>query len=649
MLKNRDNSLINLWLSAISVTVVLCWLFSGQMLVEAIVPAESAEDLYFFFSGIVMSLGIVGVYAFIKTVLCIAEIIVEKENLPLLMYRSVLEDDSEGIFFKNKNGRYKIINSIAQQVLGLSEKQVVGFKDAELHHTILVHRIEQEDKRVLENGETVIWETERNTGHGKEAFICKKIPCRDKKGRIIGITGLCKNITVLKTFQTLNVELEERYRSLFNRLPYPVLVLDAVTMLPFTFNDAMNKLLGYSKREFDNMRFSMHAAEGQADVFRVLMTDLVKQGGGEFDIKLKTKDKDLVDVSGYAQEIIIEDKKYLHVLLHDITEMKKSTNELISSELKYRSLFEHANDAILIIDINTLQLVDANEIALSFFDYTRDDLNSLTLFDLDSSSNHQFTQSMLNDLEIYNHVLFEHEMCDRKNQCFNVEINAHKVNYGNNEVYQFVIRNISERKDTEDKLKASEQRYRQMFESNQAVKLVINPATHVIEDANQAATEFYGYSQQQMQGMALEEINVLSNDKLDALIKSSIEQNLGYYTCPHKLANGDIRFVEVRDGPMDIDGQALLYSIVHDVTASKEAEDQLVLASKMFDCSTDAVMITNDKNHVISVNQAFTYVTGYMQSEIIGQVPGRIFAGREQQLLSHDMLDQLVDEGVLAG
>ena len=116
----------------------------------------------------------------------------------------------------------------------------------------------------------------------------------------------------LKTYQNLNLELEERYRQLFNRLPYPVLVLDVATMLPLTFNKSMTDLLNCTREEFSNTRFTVYTIEDSTALLRNVLSDMKRLGGGEFEIKLKTRDKDLVDVSGYAQEIMIDDKKYLH-------------------------------------------------------------------------------------------------------------------------------------------------------------------------------------------------------------------------------------------------------------------------------------------------------------------------------------------------
>jgi len=645
----NDKNISRLIASAVAVFVALIWIFLGQDAVVFFISEQFQEKFYIFVSGIIFTLGLIGIAAFVKAILCFTEFVVEKENLPLMLYRGILEEDSEGVFFKDINGRYQVVNKIAKQVLGIENKDIIGCKDNQLHDSLRAHKIELEDNKVFKYGETIEWETEEDTGSGKDAYLCKKLPCRNKKGKIIGITGVCKNITILKTFQNLNSELEERYRRLFNKLPYPVLVIDTITMLPITFNVSMSSMLKYEKGEFSRLRMSVHIVDEDVESFRFLISDLLESGGGEFELQLKTKEKDIVEVSGYAQEIVIEEKRYLHMLFHDVTDVKKSTRELIGSELKYRSLFENANDAIIIVNVKTLQIVDANDIAIRFLGYNRGDITELSLLDLDASSDHSISQEQLNNLEIYNHVLYEHEIKNRKGNRYLVEINSHKVNYGEEDVYHFVLRDITQCKKIEKSLKESESRYRQMFESNQAIKLVIDPQSHFIEDANPAAADFYGYSIDELRGMSLSKINILSEEKLKNILSHAKEQNMGFYSCPHRLKNGDIRFVEVRDGSMEIDDSTLLYSIIHDVTASKHAEDQLVLASKMFDCSADAVMITDKNNKVVSVNQAFVDITGYQQSEMLGNEPGIIVSGRDDNIITNKVIDIIENQGQWQG
>ena len=644
MIKN-DRYYLHLSITTIAFFSGLLWLFLGENLVKLFVERYETPLLYAYISGIILMVVIVGVYALLRIILNYTGWVPDDETTQLTIYHSIVSEESEGVFFKDRRGYYRLINQVARQLLDLEDKQVIGRKDFQLFDAMLAHKIESEDRKIIQNNEAFIWETQKNTGNGQDIWLCKKIPCRNRKGQVIGIVGYCRNITILKAYRNLNVDLEQRYQKLFDKLPYPVLVMDAINLKPYSFNQAMTALLGYHTHEFTDIRFNVHLSEEHNESFLSTAARLIKKGGGEFEARLNTRDKDEVDVAGYAQTLRIDDRQYLHMLLHDVTELRRSTEELIGSEVKYRSLFEHASDAILIIDIKTLRIMDANDVALSSLGYRRDDLMQLTLLELEASGDQRDTSDQLSNLEIYNHVNYEHVIRDRKGRALQVEINAHKVNYGVHQVYQFVLRDISQRKQTELALKNSEQRYRQMFENNQAIKLVINIEHYTIEAANLAAAKFYGYEQGVMPGMSLDKINILPRDKIMVLLRQSNEQNRGYYTCPHRMASGDVRFVEVRDGEMEIDGQGLLYSIIHDVTETRRAEDQLLLASKMFDCTTDAVMITDRNNQIISINHAFTELTGFELSEIINFNADDLLVGREQKLITPEVVVAIQQQG----
>jgi diguanylate cyclase (GGDEF)-like protein/PAS domain S-box-containing protein len=627
----------------------MIWLLFGEWLIDFHVERGNREIVHAFISGLILAVAILGIYALIQAILNFLDYAQDRESSSMAIYRSMLLEEDDGVFFKDKQGYYRLMNTAAKNILGLENRDAIGYRDHALFDPILAHKIELEDKKILQTCESVIWEVTRKTGAGEEIWLCKKLMCRSARGRVLGIAGYCRNITVLKVFQRLNEEIESRYQGLFNKLPYPVLIMDILSLKPYSFNKAMNELLGYSAHEFMNMRFNAHLEESGAEQFSSALNKLLDQGGNEIELKLLTRDKLDVFVMGYVQGVIINERQYVHMLMHDVTELRRSTEELISSEVKYRSLFEYASDAIIVVDINTLNILDANDVAVKILGFRRDDLMRMSLFDMEASSAHAALREQLNNLEIYNHVLYEHVIRNRKGHELQVEINAHKVSYGSKDVYQFLIRDISQRKRTEQALKHSEQRYREMFEGNQAIKLVIDMDKYVIEDANLAASGFYGHGQAELRGMSLDRINMLSRDKILDLIQQSQEQRLPYYTCPQRMSNGDIRIVEVRDGAVEIGGRTLLYSIIHDVTASKRAQDQLLLAAKMFDCTSDAVMITDRNNHIVSVNQAFSDVTGYQMSEVLNNEPDIILAGRTQRLLSREVLQHIETSGQWQG
>ncbi|PCJ53079.1 MAG: hypothetical protein COA70_10485 [Planctomycetota bacterium] len=126
-----------------------------------------------------------------------------------------------------------------------------------------------------------------------------------------------------------------------------------------------------------------------------------------------------------------------------------------------------------------------------------------------------------------------------------------------------------------EELRKSEQRYRQMFETNLAVKFILEPQTGIIVEANSAACRFYGYSAEEMAGMSVYDINVLSAEEVHAEMKKAASECRLNFEFRHRLRNGEVRNVEVYSGPIDTEDGVCLYSIVHDVTDRKLAEAKL--------------------------------------------------------------------------
>jgi PAS domain S-box-containing protein len=134
---------------------------------------------------------------------------------------------------------------------------------------------------------------------------------------------------------------------------------------------------------------------------------------------------------------------------------------------------------------------------------------------------------------------------------------------------------IAERARAEAVLRESEQRYRQMFERNHAVKLLIDRDSGAIVDANPAAAEFYGYSLEELRRLQITDLNFLPPGEVAAEMARALTEQRTYFMFRHKLASGAVRDVEVYSGPVLLDGRRILYSIIHDITERRQAEQGL--------------------------------------------------------------------------
>jgi len=128
---------------------------------------------------------------------------------------------------------------------------------------------------------------------------------------------------------------------------------------------------------------------------------------------------------------------------------------------------------------------------------------------------------------------------------------------------------------SEAALRESEERFHSMFERHLAVQLVIEPETGIIVNANAAAGRFYGYSCEQLCTLRIQDINQLQPEEVAEKRQRATREQCNYFVFPHRLASGEVRWVEVYSTPVESGGRLLLYSIIHDITERKQAQEQI--------------------------------------------------------------------------
>lgn len=195
----------------------------------------------------------------------------------------------------------------------------------------------------------------------------------------------------------------------------------------------------------------------------------------------------------------------------------------------------------------------------------------------------------------------------------------------------------------------SEQKFRKIFHNHNAIMLLIEKSTGRIIDVNRSALSFYGYAHQELTSKTIYDVNALSQEEIASEMEKASLHRKNYFVFPHRLADGSIRFVEVHSTPIEVDDAPMLFSIVHDITERVEIEQKLKLDAKVFEHSQEGVLMTDAENKIISVNRAFTEITGYRADEVIGKYPSILRSGRHDTNFYTDMWASIQNQGFWKG
>lgn len=186
-----------------------------------------------------------------------------------------------------------------------------------------------------------------------------------------------------------------------------------------------------------------------------------------------------------------------------------------------------------------------------------------------------------------------------------------------------------------------EKKHRQsysMFHDHKSVMLLIDPDDHNIVDANHAAEQFYGYTKRELLQKKISDINLLSADQVSAEMRDCLLGMKNYMQFSHRLSSGEVREVEVRSCPVEVDDSTLLFTIIHDITEQKRAEIKVQTEHKFFQTVIDGIA---DPIFVLGLNYKIK-VANIAGKKLIGQ--NRELKGDEhcyealmgRQLLCHE-------------
>jgi PAS domain S-box-containing protein/putative nucleotidyltransferase with HDIG domain len=205
----------------------------------------------------------------------------------------------------------------------------------------------------------------------------------DAAGQPISMQASFEDITTRKRADEALRELGERYRGLIDNVPEIIFIIDLQGKLTFVSRQA-KELLGYESAEAINMSVLAFIPEEE---HQKVLESIQRGMAGE---KLESLQVTMIKKSG---ERLLFECSFTRVYQAgrvigaqgtavDITERKRAEDALRDSEVRYRTLFEHSADGILIADLETKAFKYANPAVCRMLGYTAEEMRTIGVADI---------------------------------------------------------------------------------------------------------------------------------------------------------------------------------------------------------------------------------------------------------------------------
>jgi PAS domain S-box-containing protein len=319
-------------------------------------------------------------------------------------------------------------------------------------------------------------------------------------------------------------------------------------------------------------------------------------------------------------------------VVRDITERVYAEQAMRESEERYRALVEQSADGIFLVDIETKRILEANPAYQRLLGYTADELDRLTLYDVTTSSNESIDLNIQSVLSKGHHFIGERQHRRKDGSLVDVETSVNLISYSGKKVLCAVIRDITERKLSEQAMRRSEERYRELFEN--ANDLIY---THDLQgnftSLNKTGERITGYTREEAMKMNIAQVVVPEQlEKAREMIARKQSDDVStVYELEITAKDGQRVPLELSTRLIYQDGVPVgVQGIARDVTERKRAEAELQASEAelraLFAAMPDVIMVLDSRGRYLKVAPTNPGLLYKPSTELVGKTLHEVFS-----------------------
>jgi PAS domain S-box-containing protein len=305
-------------------------------------------------------------------------------------------------------------------------------------------------------------------------------------------------------------------------------------------------------------------------------------------------------------------------VLQDITDLRQTERELRASEARFRTFVDYATDGFFLFDDHATVL-DVNRQACESLGYSREELIGKHPTDFDVGLDQSSIERLRDRMLAGETVTFETRHKRKDGTHFPVEIRAGQFEQSGRR-YLSLVRDITERKQAEDELRASEERFRILVDHASDAFFLYDENGTVL-DVNRRACESLGYGRDELIGMTAFDYGPDLTPELLQRIRERLRSGkIVSYDGRQRRKDGTLFPVEVRIQALWRQGKMLAVSLDRDITERKRAETELFETKERFRVLSESSLTgiyLIEGGRFGYVNPAFANMFGYAAEEVV--------------------------------
>jgi two-component system cell cycle sensor histidine kinase/response regulator CckA len=559
-------------------------------------------------------------------------------------FRAVFETAQDAIFIKDSSFRYIQVNPAMERLLGQPADHIIGLTEKDLFGADTAH-IRKQDQKVLK-GEVMKKVVTLPVQRVPTTFHVVKVPLHDDAGQVVGLCGIARDITEVKQAAEALRQKEERLAGIVNAITDHMSMMDRDHNILWA-NEVAKRLFGpdlISKKCYQ----AYHRQEKPCEP---CIVSQVFQDGQIYEHETEVIGTDgqtkyfwcTASIAGRDPDgtprMVVE-------VSRDITKRKRAEAALRESEERFRSLFEYAPDAYLLLDLQG-NFLDVNRSFEELTGYAREELigkNLPLLNDRQKSMVFATFEQAVNGQPLKS---LELSLISKDGREHVIEGKAMPLQFKGQHLVLAIARDITARKQAEAALKENEERFRHISStiSDISYSCAIMPnGGYAIDWMAGAVESITGYSLEEIKAhrcwgfLVIEEDLLLFEKYVTGLPVGSSA------ACELRLRHKDGGIVWVASYAEIVKQQEQpelfrIYGGLVDITARKQAEEALRLSEKRFrditDNAAEWVWELDAQGQYTYSSPVVEQLLGYKPEEVLGKYFYDFFLPDQQEELKN--------------